>query len=65
MGGIWERQIRTARNILEELLRTHCLSLNDESLRTLMAEVELIVNLRHVTVKTYMYITKQSPHLEI
>ena len=57
MGGIWERQIRTARNILEELLRTHCLSLNDESLRTLMAEVELIVNLRHVTVKTYMYIS--------
>ena len=44
MGGIWERQICPARNILEGLLRTHSLSLNDESLRTLMTEVELIVN---------------------
>ena len=50
MGGIWERQICPARNILEGLLRTHSLSLNDESLRTLMTEVELIVNSRPLTV---------------
>ena len=29
MGGVWERQIQTARNILEGLLRTNSLSLND------------------------------------
>ena len=52
MGGAWERQIRTARNILEGLLRTHSLSLNDESFRTLMTEVELIVNSRPLTVET-------------
>ena len=51
MGGVWKRQIRTARNILlEGPLRTHSLSLNDESRRTLMTEVELIVNSRPLTV---------------
>ena len=39
VGGVWERQIRYARTILEGLLKTHSHSLNDESLRTLMAEV--------------------------
>ena len=52
MGGIWECQICPARNILEGLLRTHSLSLNNESLRTLMTEVELIVNSRPLTVET-------------
>ena len=52
MGGVWERQIRTATNILEGLLRTHGLFLNDKSLRTLMTEVELIVNSRPLTVET-------------
>ena len=52
IGGIWERQIRTIRNILEELLPTHSLSLNSESLRTLMIEVELIVNSKSLTVET-------------
>ena len=52
MGGVWERQFRTARNILEGLIRTHSLSLNNESLRTLMTEVELIVNSRLLTVET-------------
>ena len=44
MGGVWEHQIQPARIILEGLFRAHSLSLNDESLRTLMTEVELIVN---------------------
>ena len=52
MGGVWERQIQSARTILEGLLTTHSHSLNDASLRTLMAEVELIINLRPLTVET-------------
>ena len=40
MGSVWERQIRAARNVLEGLLQTQSLSLNNESLRALMAEVE-------------------------
>ena len=52
MGGVWECQIRTVRSILEGLLQTHSLSLNDESLRTLMTEAELIVNSRPLTVET-------------
>ena len=39
MGGVWERQIQTARNILEGLLQTNSLSLNDESLRTLILKL--------------------------
>ena len=34
------------------MLKVHSHSLNDESLRTLMAEVELIINLRPLTVET-------------
>ena len=52
MGCVRGRQIRTVGNILEGLLRTHSLSLNGESLRTLMTEVELIVNSRPLTVET-------------
>ena len=52
MGEIWERQIRSARIILERLLKTHSHSFNDESLRTMMAEVELIINSRPLTVET-------------
>ena len=52
MGEVWERQIRSARIILERLLKTHSHSFNDESLRTMMAEVELIINSRPLTVET-------------
>ena len=52
MGGVWERQVWSARTILEGLLKVHSHSLNDESLRTLMAEVQLIINLRPLTVET-------------
>ena len=44
MGGVWERQIRSARNILASILKTHGASLNDESLQTLLVEVEAIIN---------------------
>ena len=49
MGGVWERQIRSARTILTSLLKTHGSNLNDESLRTLLIDVEVIVNSRPFT----------------
>ena len=52
MGGVWERQIRSARAILSSLIRTHSVSLNEESLSTLIAEVETIVNSKPVVVET-------------
>ena len=61
MGGVWERQIQSARTILEGLLKTHSHSLNDESLRTLMAEVELIINLRPATVETISDSKSETP----
>ena len=52
MGGLWERQIRSTKTILEEFLKTHSHSLNDKSLRTLRVEVEIIINLRPLIVET-------------
>ena len=52
MGGIWKRQIRSARNILASLLRTRSSSLDEESLNTLFTEVEAIVNSRPLVVET-------------
>ena len=49
MGGVWERQIRFARSILAALLKQHGENLNDESLRTLLVEVEGIINSRPIT----------------
>ena len=51
MGGVWERQIRTARNVLSVLLDQCGSQLNDESLQTLMTEVEAVVNSRPLTVE--------------
>ena len=44
MGGALEWQIRTARSILNGLLKTHERSLNEKALHTLLIEVEAIVN---------------------
>ena len=52
MGGVWERQIRSACAILSSILKTHSNSLDDESLNTLFTEVEAIVNSRPLVVKT-------------
>ncbi len=46
-GGIWERQIRSVRRILNQLLKQQ--SLDDERLHTLFCEVETIVNDRPIT----------------
>ena len=49
MGGVWERQIRTTKRILNTLLREHGSRLDDESIQTLMCEVESIINSRPIT----------------
>ena len=51
-GGVWERQIRSARNVMAALMREHGHSLDDEALRTLMCEAEAVVNNRPLTVDT-------------
>lgn len=52
MGGVWERQIRSVRAILSSLLKQHGHVLDDELFRTLLAEVEAVVNGRPLTVET-------------
>ena len=52
MGGVWERQIRSARAILSSLLLTHGKSLDKESLLTLVAETEGILNSLPLAVET-------------
>jgi hypothetical protein len=47
MGGVWERQIRTIRKLLNMLLKEQ--SINDESLTTLMCLIESIINSRPLT----------------
>ena len=61
MGGVWECQIRTARNILNSLLKTHGASLTDESLQTLLTEVEAIVNSRPLTTDVINDVTSLVP----
>ena len=51
MGGVWERQIKSARVILSALLKQHGTSLNDESPITLLTEVESVYS-RPLTVET-------------
>ena len=52
MGGVWERQIRSVRNVLASILERHGTQLDDESLRTFMVEAEAIVNCRPLTIDT-------------
>ena len=52
IDGVWERQIRSSRIILSYLIRTQSISLDKESLSTLFAEVEAIVNSRLMVVET-------------
>ncbi len=50
MGGVWERQIRTVKSVLSALMKEHSGRINDETLRTLLVEVEAIVNSRPLAV---------------
>ena len=49
MGGIWERQIRNVRNVLNGILDESSNQLNTSSLRTFMYEAMAIVNSRPLT----------------
>lgn len=49
MGGVWERQIKTIRQVLAGILYEHGERLNDESFQTLLCKVEAIVNSRPIT----------------
>ena len=44
IDGVWERKMRTTRNLFNALLKTHERSLNNEALQALLIEVEAIVN---------------------
>lgn len=47
MGGVWERQIQTAHRILDTLLREYGSRLDvEDSIQTLLCEVESIINSR-------------------
>ena len=60
-GGVWELQINSARVILSALLKQHGTSLNEESLITLLAEVESIIDSRPLTVETLADIGSEAP----
>lgn len=49
ISGVWERQIQTTRKVLNIILHEHGTHLDDESFRTLLCEVEAIVNSRPLT----------------
>ena len=49
MGGVWERMIRTARNVLSVLLKKQGGRIDTSGLRTLMYEVAAIINSRPLT----------------
>ena len=61
MGGVWERQIRSPRAILNSLLKIHGSSLSHESLQTLLVEVEAIINLRPLTTDVLSDVTSLAP----
>ena len=51
MGGVWERLIRTVRSVLSVLLQEQGSQLHQEALRTLMTEVENVIDSRPLTVE--------------
>ena len=61
MGGVWERQIRSVRNVLATLLYKHGTQLDDESLKTFLCESAAIVNSRPLTVDNVNDPTSAAP----
>ena len=61
MAGVWKRQIRSARVILSSLLSSHGKLLDEESLLTLVAETEGILNSQPLTVGTISDPTSDLP----
>ena len=60
-GGIWERQIRSARAILNGLRNNHGKRLDTESLQTLMVKCEAILNSRPLTVDAIIDVNSPAP----
>ena len=50
MGGVWERQIRTVRTVLQNMLKHHAPRLDTSSLRTFLYETMAIVNSRPLSI---------------
>ena len=61
MGEVWERQIRSARAVLNSLLKTCGTSLSDKSLQTLLLKVEAVVNSRPWTTDVLNDVTSLAP----
>ena len=61
MGGAWEGQVRSSCSILNSLLKTHGSNLTEESLQTLVVEVEAIVNSRPLTTEVMNDVTSLAP----
>ena len=59
--GVWEGQLRTAWNILNSLLKIHGTRLTDESLQTLLTEVEAIANSHPLTTDVINDVTSLVP----
>ena len=51
MGGVWERQVRTVKNVLVSIIKASPRRLEEETLRTLLTEAEAIVNSRALTLE--------------
>lgn len=60
-GGIWERQIRTVRNVLDSVLRHSAGRMDDSPLRTFLYESMAIVNSRPLTVSNINDPTSMEP----
>lgn len=50
MGGVWERQIKSVRSVLQALLESNGKQLDEESLNTFLCEAEAVVNSRPLSV---------------
>ena len=61
MGGVWERQIPSAKSILAALLKIHGHSLKDEGLRTPAAEKETIIKSRPLTLESLSDVNSEIP----
>ena len=61
MGGVWERQISTARSVLNAILLQSGTQLNDESLHTFICKAEAIVNSRPLTIDNMSSPTEDTP----
>ena len=51
MGGSWERQIRTVKDVLTSLAKSSPRKMDEETLKTFFAEAEAIVNSRPLTLE--------------